>query len=111
MAKMRYPVLSGKLEVFGKLGYGATMVASAYREVRDLTGEDPTVKSKLNLKNNESLNRFDHGLYTGFGFAWNFGRNQLFVETDYYFGMKDVDNFNTSKNRSVHFGLGYMIRL
>lgn len=109
MLKGRLPLLNNKLEIFGKVGYGVSRLTSAHRELMMLGTTEPPIKIKLDVNNNESLNNFDHGLYGGLGVGFNMGKNQLFLEANFYHGMKDVDTWNTSKNRSMQLGAGYMI--
>ncbi len=111
MISAKFPVYRDKLEIFGKAGYGVSMMMSAFRKISVLGSYDQPVKTKLNVNNSSVLNRWDHGIYGGLGIAYNTGSNRLFVESNYYFGLKDVDRFNTSKNRSIHFGLGYLMNL
>ncbi len=111
MVKGKFNLFNDKLEVFGKLGYGVSMILKASREVIDLSGIDPPVKTDLDIKNNENMERWDHGIYSGLGVAYNLGKNQIFFETSFYHGLKDVDKWNTSMNRSLQFNLGYMMNL
>jgi len=108
--KGKINLLGSKIEVFGKLGYGVSMIINGSSEVRDLSGVFPPVKTDLDIKNNETMERWDHGLYSGLGVAYNFGKNQIFFESNFYHGLRDVEKFNTSKNRSLQFNVGYMMR-
>lgn len=99
------------IEFFVKAGYGPSVIISAYSEVSTLGSEDPPERVELVIRRSGILNRWDHGLYTGIGIAFNLGPNKIFVETDYYLGFRDVVPFETSKNRSTHLGLGYMFSL
>ena len=75
-------------------------------------GEDqPAERSKIELGENSILNRWDHGVYSGMGIAYNLGRHRLFVETNYYIGLRDAERFNASQNRHVNLNFGYMIGL
>ena len=101
-----------KFEIFGKAGYGLTFLTTAYSEEIDLGSDEPAIRTKLTLDDDSSnLNRWDHGFYGGLGIAYNLGRNQFFVESDYFMGLKDAERSNTSKNRSIDFSIGYLIRL
>jgi len=107
--KGKINLLNNKMEVFGKLGYGGSMIMNGSREVRDLSGVFPPVKTDLDIKNNENMERWDHGIYSGLGVAYNLGKHQIFLESSFYHGLRDVDKLNTSKNRSLQFNLGYMM--
>jgi len=109
--KGKIKLLNSKIEVFGKLGYGVSMILKATREVRDLSGVFPPVKTDLDIKNNENMERWDHGVYSSLGVAYNLGKHQIFFESSFYHGLRDVDKWNTSMNRSLQFNVGYMISL
>ena len=112
MVSGHLPLFQKKFEIFGKAGYGASYLASAYREQLVFGSDDPAVRTKMPLDEDSSnLNRWDHGFYGGLGLGYNFGRNQIFFETDYYRGQKDAERFNESKNRSVNFSIGYLFKL
>ena len=113
MISGNHSFIDDKFEVFGKFGYGVSMITAAFREQTDDRGRDilpvpPLPDSRL--VDIDSLNRFDHGLYGSAGLGYNFGVNQVFLETAYYHGMEDVDKFNTSKNRSLNISLGYLVK-
>lgn len=106
------PLLNDKLEIFGKVGYGWSMITSAMREqINFADGTKQTTKLDPDDPDSSSLNRFDHGLYGSFGIGYNLGTHQLFVESAYYHGLRDVDLFNASKNRSLNLNVGYKINL
>lgn len=113
LCKAKYPVFNNRIDLFAKLGYGASMITTAYSEETLIGTETPIVnKTKLDLSDDNSLiKKWDHGVYSGIGVGINFGRHQILFETSFYHGMIDVERLNTSKNRSVHCGLGYMINL
>lgn len=107
-------LFKSRFEVFGKLGYGASYLTSAYREelTSGIGGSDsPVIRTKMDLGEDSILNRLDHGAYGNFGFAYNLGIHQIFIESGYYHSFTDAERFNTSKNRSVNLNIGYMISL
>ena len=112
MISAKFPMFNNKFEVLGKAGYGISKVLNGYEEYRD-TGFEAPEKYPIDFTNPFGINvyKWDNGIYGGLGFGYNLGANQLFMESTYYIGMKDVDKYATSKNRSIHFGLGYMINL
>jgi hypothetical protein len=107
MISANFPVYRNKLEVFGKAGYGASFLITAFREQTVVNGDEPPERIKWDLSESSNFYRLDHGFYGGLGI----GFNQIFLEWDYYYGLIDVDKFNTTKNRSMDFSLGYAIRL
>lgn len=105
------PLLNDKLNIFGRLGYGASFLVSAYREETVLGEDEPFLREKMDLGENSILNRWDHGAYGNFGIGYNLGKHQIFVEASYYHGMTDAERFNYSRNRSLSFNLGYQFSL
>ena len=99
-----------RLELFGKVGVSTSYITTAHREVVDLLGEDPMLRTKLDLRDG-NMKRWDRGLHGNLGLGYQLGSNQLFFEVAHYYGLRDVDNFFTSKNRNLNLNLGYLIRL
>lgn len=91
-------------EIYGKLGYGAAYLTSAFTKTID--GNTPPVFADLSLED-APLNRWDHGIYSGLGFAYNLNKNKIFVNANYYYGFVDSEQFNVTKNRSIDLSLGY----
>lgn len=111
-------ILSGKintwndrLTVFGKLGYGGSFLARAFRE--DITDvQNQVFISEINLRQSTNfLKRWNHGIYTGAGIGYNIKKHQVFFSADYYIGLIDVDRINVSKNRNLNFNVGYKFKL
>lgn len=110
MATYRFPVFKNKYEAYGKTGFGVSKVLAGYRRISNAGSGNPPEKTKLNMKES-NLRQWDQGVYGGLGIARKLGNARLFLEADYYHGLRDVDILNTSKNRSVHIGLGYRLSL
>ena len=104
MISARIPICN-KLEVLGKAGYGPSVMITAFQEILFISSSEPITRTKLDI-NPFALRRYDHGIYSGLGLAFNIGDDKVFLESNYYFGLNDVDPFNTSKNRSIQLGLG-----
>ncbi|MCH8903356.1 MAG: outer membrane beta-barrel protein [Bacteroidetes bacterium] len=111
MISVNVPLCEDKMEVFGKLGFGTARVIAAFREESSQLGDEPPIRTRLNTSFPSIFRRWDYGIYSGFGFAIDIGADQLYVESSYFHGLRDVDVFNNSKNRSLHFAIGYMVRL
>ena len=112
MVRGNFSFAKERLEVFGKVGYGGSMVAKGTEVLTIIGSDEPPEETEIDFQNQfSSLNKYDHGLYGGFGFGFNFGKNQLFVEGNYYHGMRDFDNNNTSKNRSLQIGIGFIRKI
>ncbi|MCH8903355.1 MAG: outer membrane beta-barrel protein [Bacteroidetes bacterium] len=111
MVSVNIPVFSEKFEVFGKVGYGAARVLTAYRIDSFLEGDELPIKTRLTSGPPPFLRGLDNGIYGSLGLGYNLGQNQIFLESNYYYGMRDVERSSTSKNRSLHFALGYITSL
>ena len=107
----KLPVYKNKFEVIGKAGYGPSYIVRGIREDTDLWSLNPPVESDIPLDGFSQFNRWDHGFYGGLALGFNFGQSKIFIESNYYYGLKDFDNLNTSKNRSLNLGLGYTIKI
>lgn len=110
MISANLPLFNKKIELYGKLGYGASMMVKAEREVTPLNDE-PVTTTPIQLGPESILNRWDHGAYGGVGIGYNFGKTQVFVESNFYYGMRDAERSNVSKNRSVNVNLGVSRRI
>lgn len=111
MVQGNLPVLNGKFEVFGKAGYGIAYMTAAFQKVTDLDGIVPSVRSKLDLSNDDRLNRLDHGFHGTVGLSKSLGKGRIFLETAYYSSVRDADRSNFSKNRNLNFNVGYLLDL
>ncbi|OJJ18697.1 hypothetical protein BKI52_24130 [marine bacterium AO1-C] len=109
MARVSIPIFR-QFKVFGKAGYGLARIVSAYQETAFLGTDQPTIREILDFDSSPRYQKWDHGLYGSLGFSFDIGANQLFVESLYYAGQRDFDEFQTSKNRGYHLGVGYMRR-
>lgn len=112
MVEGRFPLWKDKLDVFGKLGYGASFLGSAFEETVDLSSDpEETFRSRIDLANSESLRRIDHGLYSAAGFRLHFSKQSLFVSVNHYRGLRDADPENKSLNRDLGLRVGWMMVL
>ncbi len=111
MVKSQLPLFNGKLEVFGKAGYGMAYMTTAFEQTTDLDGILPAVRSKIDLSNDDRLNRLDHGFYSTIGLSKSLGKGKIFIETAYYGSVRDADRNNFSKNRNLNFNIGYLLDL
>ena len=106
------PLISEKLTLTGSLGYGASAMVSAYREAEIfILPVEPPTRTPMEIGGDSFLNRWDHGAYANLALGYQINRHRIFLESGYYMGMVDADRFNTSKNRSLNFNVGYMISL
>ena len=111
MAAFNLPVMKGKMEVFGKAGYGISRLVTAFSQTILVTNEDPEPREPLPIGPRSIINPWDHGAYTGAGVRMQLGPGKLQLASDFYLGMRDAERWNTSKNRSVNVNLGYLITL
>lgn len=107
----RVPLFKEKMEVYGKVGYGISYMLSAKEEILLVPNGDWEPRTPIDLKNTSLLTRWDHGAYSGVGVGAKLGPGMIFAETEFYLGMVDAEAFNTSKNRSLDFNVGYKLTL
>ncbi len=110
MMSAKIPVMNNRFELFGKGGFGVSRVITAYRHITNAGTGYPPENTKLDL-DNSNLRKWDYGFYGGLGLGYKIGENRLFLDVNYYHGLKDVDKLNTSKNRSLQYGFGYTMNL
>lgn len=111
MISGHFPFCKGKLELFGKGGYGMGAVLTAFELYTPTGNDEPSDIDQIHFGDDSNFNRWDHGIYSGAGLGLKLGPGQLIVETDFYYGFRNVDRSFTSKNRSLNFNLGYIVQL
>jgi len=116
LVSFKLPLYKERVSAFGKLGWSSAVLVSAIEEA--YTPSSGEVRSRRNLPigagwgwSGPQVRRLDHGLHGGFGAQLNLGTSRLTAEARYYHGLVNAEFFNTSKNRSVHFGVGYALQL
>lgn len=110
MVKGQFSIFNSNFQLRAKLGYGVAYMVSAFEEVVDLQTDEQLLYQKVDF-DQRNLNRWDHGMYAGFGFGYQLGVGNLLLESTYFRSPKDTDGDNTSKNRSITVDLGYSITL
>lgn len=105
--QLEWPVAE-KFSIVTKLGGGAAYMLSGYREVLFFDLTQPMERQDLDFDNESTLNRFDFGLHGGLGVNYNFGPAKLQLLGNYYHGLLDVTDTNTSQNRALGIELGYL---
>jgi len=102
------PLFNEKIDLFGRLGYGLAYMVKAVREEVDFNSDEPAPRFDMDFS---LFNRLDHGVHAAAGAAYNFGNQQLFVESAFYRGMLDAEINNVSKNNNININLGYRYKL
>ena len=70
MVRGNFSFAKERLEVFGKVGYGGSMVAKGTEVLTIIGSDEPPEETEIDFQNQfSSLNKYDHGLYGGFGFC------------------------------------------
>ncbi len=114
LARANLPIAKGKIALFGKFGGGLSWLASGYynTQVYDESsfGVKPEVK-ELDFSEEDSLKRWDWGLYSGAGFGFNLGCGMLTFEAEFYHGLRDMADYASFRNRSTSYSVGYLISL
>ncbi len=104
----KFNLFKTNFSVNAGIGYGAAVVTSAMREIMNVAGDQVLDRQKMASGEDDSLlNKIDHGAYGKLGVGYDFKFGQLFFESSFYAGMRDVERFNVSKNRSINYSLGY----
>ena len=104
--------LVNRLSLFVEGGGGIAYMLNGYRTIQFSTKPPGlSIDRDLNFKDEKTLNRFDFGLHSGLGLSYQLGRGHFNLSGNYYHGILDVTDTNTSKNRSLSLGLGYVIVL
>ncbi len=110
MVMARTPFYHKRFELFGKFGYGPSVMVKAVRE--DIPNDGIRPPSRVDMRTRSTvLNRWDHGISGGLGFGVNLKSSQIFVETGFYMGMRDAERFNRSRNRSIDYSIGYRLSI
>ena len=107
MLRGNLPLFGSAFEAFGKIGYGASWMVSGTLETELIGDEEEPAREPLG----ERVRKLDHGAYGSFGIGYKLGRGQLYLESDYYFGVPNVDLRSRSENRSLSMNVGYLIEL
>lgn len=110
LVNMSLPIIKDRVEVFGKLGYGASYLIGGVREDNPVN-DGPSTRTNIDLGASSILNQWDHGAYGGLGFAYLMGKTQLQVEMSYYHGLRNAERINFSQNRSLSIDFGVSRRL
>lgn len=102
---------SNRLFVQPALGYGWSAMINATEELINIsTGEVESTRD-MPIGMNTDFNRWDHGLHGALKVGWKIGRHSIFAASTYYYGFKNAEGWNTSKNRALNFNLGYSFSL
>jgi len=115
---IEFPVLVQKsfvlsrngLRLNSSLGYGLSKLMSAFvHEEIDGSAEKPNVsRIEVDSDNIGSFNKYDHGAYFNLGLPYSLNeKHSIFIESSFYYGLKDYDKLSTSKNRSFNLNVGY----
>ena len=105
IASYSQPIIKNSLDVVGKLGGGIAYLVKG-TEIWNSDSSEPSSRPIT-----DEVNRWDYGIHTGVDIRKHLGKHQIVLGTDVYVAFKDVDQFITSKNRSIDINLGYLYTL
>ena len=110
--KTRKSIFKGSLDIFVKGGGGPSWLVDGYRQLDLEWGPaDDTQIQDINFDEETNLRRLDVGLNAGAGFEVRLGPGAVQFSYEYYHSLRDMNEEMTSKNRSMGYALGYVIRL
>lgn len=92
-------------------GYGFSLLNSASLQTeQEFADGIRTVVSEIQVGNDSSrsFNRFDHGFYLNIRLEKKLMEYHfIFFDSSLFYGLKDYDKINTSKNRTLSLNLGF----
>lgn len=93
------------------LGYGFSLLNSATLHTeQEFADGIRTLISTVPIGNvsERSFNRFDHGFYLNLRIEKKLMKYHfVFFDSSFFYGLKDYDKINTSKNRTLNLNLGF----
>lgn len=111
MLRANLNMFQNRLMITPSLGYGVAFLANGYEEIVNLESGDILYRGRLPIGRFSQIARFDHGAKGALNIGWNIGQHQIYAHGSFYFGLRDAERFNTSKNRAINLGLGYKFSL
>lgn len=111
MLQGKFNVFSEKLLVMPKIGGGPAYLVNAYRSVKFIYPERSDERWKVDFEEESNIEQLDFGIHAGLAIGYQLGPGILQAEARYYNGLKDTSSLLTSLNRSLHYGLGFIIFL
>lgn len=110
LAKFNLKSKNQKIALFCKIGGSASYALTAYREIME-TESRPFSRTKLEFGEFGAMQRLDYGVFGGLGISYKLGPGAITLESNFYYGLPNVEPNNRSQNRSLEFGLGYSFTL
>lgn len=101
--------MGNRFSIFTHAGGGISYMLNGYRTVSFWIEPDENIN--LDFQNEPTLNRFDFGLHGGLGVSYELGPGSIQLSGEYYHGLLDVTDTNTSQGRSLAIGLNYMVSI
>ncbi|MCR9171276.1 MAG: hypothetical protein NXI10_02205 [bacterium] len=89
------------------LGYGWSVMVKGREEVVNLETGEVEITREMSIGEGTNLSRWDHGFHGTLKLGWQMGKHSVFSQSGYYFGLRDAEAWNTSKNRALSVNLGY----
>lgn len=111
LINMNFNLVENDLILRVKMGAGVSMGVHAEEEVTLLGSDEPSTINDLDFNQIGGLNRWDCGMYSGLGVSYQIKNGEIFIESSYYHGVRDIDPNTTSENRSINISLGYLWNL
>jgi hypothetical protein len=110
LLKSSFPI-AGRLKGVVQLGAGFSYLLDGHWKLSFSLIDTEPEKRPINFEDDDFLNRFDFAARGGLGFSYPLGPGALQLLGNYYHGFLDVNDNNTSLNRSWSVGLSYHYQL
>ena len=114
MVKLHVPSKKGIVDLYAKVGGGPSWLASGTYYTQTYNEEtfqyDPESKV-IEFNKEHPFNRWELGVYGGLGLGIKLGSGMVAVEAERYYGLRDVTDYASYRNRTMSYSLGYLINL
>lgn len=111
LAQMNFPV-TNRFSVFAEAGGGFSYLLDGHWQLLLFDNlEGNAERRDIDFESDTFLNRYDFAAQGSLGFAYQMGPGQVQLAGGYYHGFLDVNDNNTSENRTWSLSLGYQYTL
>ncbi len=98
-------ILKEKLSLSLGSGAGVSYAIKGTERVLNFDTNE-SIDSELQIGDLNRVSRLDYGIYSSARLNYSLNEFNIFLSGESYIGLRDVDKFNTSKNRALSLNLG-----